>query len=87
MNKPTLTQEYANLDKASRATDQYLKKRLCELTQVYEDIREMSIAKELENRQLEEEIKRLENEVRKKEDENQVIAMEEVAARPLRYIA
>ena len=49
-NKPTLTQEYANLDKASRSTEQYLRKRLDELKTVYNDIHEMRVAKEEENK-------------------------------------
>ena len=38
------------MDKASRSTEQYLRKRLDELKTVYNDIHEMRVAKEEENK-------------------------------------
>ena len=55
-NRPSLTQEYSNLDKASRATEQYLKKKIHEYDQINADLKEMTKAKHEENKKLEREV-------------------------------
>ena len=52
INKPTLTQEYSNLDKAARGAEAYLKKRLEELEGIKETFTEMLQDKERERIQL-----------------------------------
>ena len=52
INKPTLTQEYSNLDKAARGAEAYLKKRLEELEGIKATFMEMLEDKERERIQL-----------------------------------
>ena len=56
INKPTLAQEYAILDKAATASETYLKDRLEHLDTLIEDIENAAAQKDAENKMLQKEI-------------------------------
>ena len=56
INKPTLAQEYAILDKAATASETYLKNRAKHLHSILEDIQKAEKEKEEENKELQQEI-------------------------------
>jgi hypothetical protein len=56
INRPTLAQEYAILDRAATASEDYLKDRLKQLQQAHADILAAAEEKEIENITLKEEI-------------------------------
>ena len=60
INKPTLAQEYAMLDKASTASERYLKDRIVKLESTLAEIRAAEAEKLAENEKLREEISELE---------------------------
>ena len=60
INKPTLAQEYAMLDKASTASERYLKDRIVKLENTLAEIRAAEAEKLAENEKLREEISELE---------------------------
>ena len=63
INKPTLTQEYSNLDKAARAAEAYLVRRFEELQGIQATLTEMLDQKEEERVQLQAEVDQLRAEV------------------------
>ncbi len=63
INKPTLAQEYAILDKAATASETYLKNRHKNLDEVLENLHELTEAKDQENKQLEAEIAELQRQI------------------------
>ena len=70
INKPTLAQEYAILDKAATASETYLKNRAKHLDEIMSDIESQEAAKDEENRQLEAEIATLEKSIENAKDPN-----------------
>ena len=84
MNRPSLTQEYSNLDKASRVTEQYLKKKIKEYDQINSDLREMTKDKDEKNKKLEQEVAALELMVERKRKEIEEEFEVELADRPAR---
>ena len=83
-NRPSLTQEYSNLDKASRATEQYLKKKINEYDQINADLKDMSKAKHEENKKLEREVFALQCMVERKRKEVEEDYEAELEDRPER---
>ena len=63
INRPTLTQEYSNLDKAARAAEAYLVRRLEELDGIQSTLGEMLSQKEQERVRLQAEVEQLQAEV------------------------
>ena len=82
--RPSLTQEYSNLDKASRATEQYLKKKIHEYDQINDDLKEMTKAKHEENKKLEREVFALQCMVERKRKEIEEDFEAELEDRPER---
>ena len=60
INKPTLAQEYALLDKSATASENYLKNRLKKLEATLAEIRAAEAIKDAENEKLRQEIAELE---------------------------
>ena len=60
INKPTLAQEYALLDKSATASENYLKNRLKKLEATLAEIRAAEAVKDAENEKLRQEIAELE---------------------------
>lgn len=60
INRPTLAQEYAILDKAATASETYLKTRLKQLEETVKEIQAAADEKDAENARLEAEVKELE---------------------------
>lgn len=60
INRPTLAQEYAILDKAATASETYLKNRLKQLEETVKEIKLATEDKDAENARLEAEVKELE---------------------------
>ena len=70
MNKPTLAQEYAILDKAATASESYLKGRLKTIDEQLEEIQKATEEKDQENEMFKREIKELQAQVDKERDVN-----------------
>ena len=83
-NRPSLTQEYSNLDKASRATEQYLKKKINEYDRINADLKAMTKAKHEENKKLEREVFALQSMVERKRTEVEEEYEAELEDRPER---
>ncbi len=64
-----ITQDYAQLDKSTRASDAYLAARASELEATLKEVREAVKNKEAESDKLEEEVEKMEEEVRRREKE------------------
>merc|ERR1719479_293250 len=70
INKPTLAQEYAILDKAATASETYLRNRLKHLEGTLQNIQNAADEKDVENEQLKQEIQDLEDQLVKVRDPN-----------------
>ena len=85
INKPTLAQEYAILDKAATASESYLKGRLKKEDEQLAEIQKATEEKDRENEVLQQEIKELEEKLQKERDANKdVIALEMEENQPQR---
>merc|ERR1712203_364752 len=70
INKPTLAQEYAILDKAATASETYLKDRLEHLDTLIEDIEKAAAQKDAENKMLQKEIEEIKTRIELEKDPN-----------------
>lgn len=85
INKPTLAQEYAILDKAATASESYLKGRLKKEDEQLAEIQKATEEKDRENEVLQQEIKELEEKLQKEREANKdVIALEMEENQPQR---
>ena len=85
INKPTLAQEYAILDKAATASESYLKGRLKKEDELLAEIQKATEEKDRENEVLQQEIKELEEKLQKEREANKdVIALEMEENQPQR---
>ena len=70
INKPTLAQEYAILDKAATASETYLRNRLKHLDTILEDLEKTMAEKDDENKLLQLEIEDLKKRIELEKDPN-----------------
>ena len=85
INKPTLAQEYAILDKAATASESYLKGRLKTIEEQLSEIDKATEEKDNENQVLQHQIKELEAQLQKERGANKdAIALEMAENQPQR---
>ena len=85
INKPTLAQEYAILDKAATASESYLKGRLKTIEEQLAEIHKATEEKDNENQVLQHQIKELEAQLQKERGANKdAIALEMAENQPQR---
>lgn len=85
INKPTLAQEYAILDKAATASESYLKGRLKTIEEQLAEIEKATEEKDNENQVLQHQIKELEAQLQKERGANKdAIALEMAENQPQR---
>ena len=85
INKPTLAQEYAILDKAATASESYLKGRLKTIEEQLAEIEKDTEEKDNENQVLQHQIKELEAQLQKERGANKdAIALEMAENQPQR---